>query len=56
MKTICKECRKKMEHEKYWFDGEKMHHACVYCYLRWRTEYLKKKRGMSENEDSDDIL
>lgn len=55
MKTICPICKKKMEREKHWFDGENLVHGCIYCYLRWREEYRKKRNG-KENEDSDDIL
>ena len=54
MKTICPECHFKMEREKWWFDGEKLHHACVYCYWRWRTAYMKQRSGHTE-ENSDDI-
>jgi hypothetical protein len=44
-----------MNREKHYFDGEKLRHTCVYCYLKWVTEYKKKKMG-DDNENSDDIL
>lgn len=44
-----------MIREKVWFDGVKLQHGCVYCYMNWRTEYNKLRSGQ-DNESNDDIL
>ena len=56
MKTVCPVCRMKMIRGKYWFEQGQLIHGCNYCYLRFRTKEIKRRRGEWEESDSDDIL
>jgi hypothetical protein len=48
----CPMCGKREPRQKCWVDGEKILHGCIYCYMN----YVKMKKGESDNNDPDDIL
>jgi len=55
MRYICPICHKKMEREKWWFEKGQLRHGCVFCYMNYREEYMKKKNNI-QDDGNDDIL
>jgi hypothetical protein len=55
MKKVCPVCFHAMKKERYWFFEGKLHRGCNFCYLNFRKDWIKRMKGIQE-EDSDDIL